>query len=236
MFHCRQCIVFSDSLPEANADYAYPLKKEKAMLEFLIAGSSAEAGKILDEILDEAGAASFTFFNLTVNRLIFSILSALAETGREPGLHINVNILANEINGMETVDEIRNAFLELFQATEDRDNDRKRQKYDRIIENIVETINQKYSDPNLSLQFIADSISFTPAYTSRIFRQSTGKSIVDYINETRIQKASELLVSTNLNVNAIVERTGFTNAQYFHKVFKKTFGITPNDMRRQKRA
>lgn len=236
MFRGQRCVVFSDSLPQANAEYAYPLKKEKAMLELLIAGSAAGAGKILDEILDEAAAASFTFFNLTVNRLIFSILGAMTETGRESGLHININSLVNDIGRMETVDEIRRSFHGVFTAIEEGCSDRKRQKYDRITEKIVEMIGSKYFDANMSVQLIAECVGFTPAYTSRLFRQSTGKSIVDYINDTRIQKARELLVSTNLNVNDIVERTGFTNAQYFHKVFKKTFGVTPNDMRRQKKA
>jgi two-component system response regulator YesN len=206
------------------------------MLEALISGNAEEAGRILDDILADAGTATFTFFNLTVNRLVFSILGALMETGRDSRLHVNINNLVSDIGGMETIGEISLAFHEIFREIEAGEDERKRQKYDKITEGIVELIRKNYPDPNMSIQLIAESTKFSPSYVSRLFRQATGKSIVDYINEFRIRKARELLTTTTLNINEIVRQIGFSNTQYFHKVFKKTFGITPNDMRRQKQA
>lgn len=234
LFYGYKCVVFTDSIPAENMEYAYPIKKEKAMLEELISGNSEEAGRIFDDILSEASRATFTYFNLAVNRLIFSIIGSLTETGRYSRLHLNINNLVNEITGMETIEEIRQAFHETFREIESTEDERKRQKYDKITERIVELIRMNYADQNMSVQFLADRVNFTPSYMSQLFRQTTGKSIVDFINEIRIEKGKELLTTTNLNINEIVRQIGFTNTQYFHKVFKKTYGITPNDMRWQK--
>jgi AraC-like DNA-binding protein len=234
LFHGPRCVVFTDSIPDDSAEYAYPMKKEKAMLEALISGNAEEAGRILDDILADASTATFTFFNLTVNRLVFSILGALMETGRDSRFHVNINHLVSDIGEMETVGEINRAFHEIFREIEASEDEKKRHKYDKITEGIMDLIGNKYADPNISIQFIAESIHFSPSYVSRLFRQATGKSIVDYINEYRIRRAQELLTTTTLNINEIVRQIGFTNTQYFHKVFKRTFGITPNDMRRQK--
>jgi AraC-like DNA-binding protein len=233
LLYGRKCILFGSTLSGIrNTEYVYPLKNEKLLLEALIAGNTDETKRVFNEIIDKARLCSYTFFTLTVNRLIFAILGALTDTALGHGPHINISSLADEISRMESVDDIKLAFYRIFDDLEARTREKKKHKYDAITEKIISIVNEKYDNPNLSIQMIADSLSFSPGYTGMLFKQATGKSIIDYINEIRIGKAKDLLVSTTLNVNVIFQKTGFTNAQYFRKVFKKNFGVSPNDMRR----
>ena len=68
-------------------------------------------------------------------------------------------------------------------------------------------------------------------YLGRLFKRLSSTSIVDYINNTRMKKAADFLASSNKPIATIAEQTGFTSSQYFHKLFKKTYGVTPNEYR-----
>ncbi len=233
LLYGKKCVLFSSALADTrNTEYSYPLKNEKILLEALIAGNANETKQVFNEIIDKASKCSYSFFILTVNRLIFAILGALTDTAAGHGLHISINHLIDEINRLESLEDIKSAFYKIFDDLETRAGERKKQKHDAITEKIILMIHEKYNDPNLSIQMIGDSLNFSSGYTGLLFKQSTGKSIVDYINEVRIMKAKSLLMSTNLSVNEIYEKTGFTNAQYFRKVFRKNFGISPSEMRR----
>ena len=76
----------------------------------------------------------------------------------------------------------------------------------------------------------------SPAYLGRLFKKLTLKSIPEYINEIRLNKAKLLLQTTDLSINEISERTGFTNSTYVYKGFKKYYGVTPNYFRQSSKS
>ncbi|MNN62848.1 HTH-type transcriptional regulator YesS [compost metagenome] len=67
----------------------------------------------------------------------------------------------------------------------------------------------------------------TPNYISLIFKKETGETLTDYITRIRINKAKELLLTTDLKVMEISELVGYENPHYFSTVFKKTVGVHP---------
>lgn len=81
----------------------------------------------------------------------------------------------------------------------------------------------------ISLQDVANDLSISPGYLSTIFKQSTGISFIDYVTDTKIELAKRLLKESNLKIYQIAEMTGYENAYYFSKVFKKVTGITPRE-------
>lgn len=60
-----------------------------------------------------------------------------------------------------------------------------------------------------------------------MFKQATGKTIFNYLNELRIVKAKKLLENGLHSISDVAEMTGFNDAYYFSKVFKKYAGTTP---------
>jgi two-component system, response regulator YesN len=68
-------------------------------------------------------------------------------------------------------------------------------------------------------------------YLSRAFKNITGRNFSDYLSEIRMNKAKELLEKTQLTVYDIAISVGYGDPQYFHRVFKKYFGVTPNEYR-----
>jgi len=83
----------------------------------------------------------------------------------------------------------------------------------------------------LSLTVIAETFYLNPSYLSRLYKQRTGKGLLEFINETRIMRAMELLRQPNLKVNEIAIAVGLESAAYFTRLFKKVTGLTPQEYR-----
>lgn len=84
---------------------------------------------------------------------------------------------------------------------------------------------------NISRQEIAEYVFLNKDYLSRIFKEETGQSIVDYIIKKKIHVACELLTTTTLSVSKVAACIGYTHMPYFSKIFKKETGMTPNEYR-----
>ena len=74
--------------------------------------------------------------------------------------------------------------------------------------------------------------STCPYYLSRLFKRVTGQSIVDYINNRRIEAAQKLLETTELSISAVAEQTGFASAAHFRRVFHEVMGTGPLQYRK----
>lgn len=99
----------------------------------------------------------------------------------------------------------------------------------QMVETVIAHINQSYRD-NISLESCADFAGTTPYVLSRGFKQITGENFIDYLTSLRLEKAKELLRSTDLKVNVIADKVGYQSS-YFIRVFKKSTGITPGQYR-----
>lgn len=97
---------------------------------------------------------------------------------------------------------------------------------------VVEIIKKDYAK-GLSLEQLASLVELNPEYLSRIFKEETGFTFTSFITNIRMKKAAGLLMHTNTKVNQIGNQVGYPNVSYFSTLFKKYFGITPFEYRRQ---
>jgi AraC-like DNA-binding protein len=86
---------------------------------------------------------------------------------------------------------------------------------------------------DLTLTHLASQALVSPAHFSRVFRQMTGFHLPEYLNIKRMMLAKELLIRTSLPIHIIAERCCFTSVSHFYKTFRKHFGYTPGDYRKQ---
>ena len=96
-----------------------------------------------------------------------------------------------------------------------------------------EYINKYYSNSSLSVEMLASQVYLTPDYLSRLFKKSTKKSLSQYIRQVRMEKASELLRTTNLKVIDIGIAVGYPNYSYFCQSFREYYGKSPEKYRRE---
>lgn len=96
----------------------------------------------------------------------------------------------------------------------------------------VQFIKDNYMEP-LTLEVVAERVQISPRQLQRIFREHTGTTFSEYIEQVRLTHiCSELSLSTE-TIDQIAFRNGFSSSNYLHYVFKKKFGITPMQYRQQ---
>ncbi len=83
----------------------------------------------------------------------------------------------------------------------------------------------------LSVKSIAEQVYLHPVYLSKIYKAETGEGLGDYIIRMRMEHALYLLKSTNKKIYEITTALGYQNPQYFSILFKKHYGMTPNEFR-----
>lgn len=81
--------------------------------------------------------------------------------------------------------------------------------------------------------FYASQLNISPVYLSRVVRQVTGRTVVDYVNQFLVMEASFLLRTTTLSITQIADRLHFADAASFSKFFLRNKGIRPKDYRKQ---
>lgn len=97
---------------------------------------------------------------------------------------------------------------------------------DWLITEVNDFIAQNYCG-HVTLAEIADSVHVNRSYLSRIYKERTGKNVFDVINARRVEKAKELLQTTNMRVYEVALFVGFEDAAYFSRFFKRYTGVSP---------
>ncbi|GIO43888.1 response regulator [Paenibacillus apis] len=105
----------------------------------------------------------------------------------------------------------------------------RRQTYkEQVVRNVQEYIKRNL-DSKLSLNQVADMFSFSPNYLSHLFAKTAKVNFVEYVTETKISAAKEMMQRGEGRIYEISQRLGYESAFYFSKVFKKIEGISPRE-------
>lgn len=89
---------------------------------------------------------------------------------------------------------------------------------------------------DISLQDCAENVGISPYYLSHIFKEQTGRTLVEYLSMVRIEAAKILSENAELTTKDIAEQCGYPNLTYFCKVFKRLTGMTIGEYRRQQQG
>ena len=87
---------------------------------------------------------------------------------------------------------------------------------------------------NITLEDVSREVNISSYYLSRIFKEGTGENFIDYVTKLRIEKAKELLSTTQYSMKEICSICGYSDPNYFSKSFKKNVGVTPTEYREGK--
>lgn len=109
--------------------------------------------------------------------------------------------------------------------------EREQQKTSKKVAMMIHYIQQHLSE-KLSLNEIADCVELSEIHTSRLFKKEMGVRLTEYINAQRIERAKELLASTDIKIKDVAAQVGIADQLYFAKVFKKETGVPPREFRR----
>lgn len=99
-----------------------------------------------------------------------------------------------------------------------------------MVSQAIQFIHENY-DQKLSLQVVSDSLYVSTWHLCKVLKKETGSNFVDLLNGIRINKAKEMLITTNLRIYEIAKKSGYSDTAYFSKIFKRFEDMTPNEYR-----
>lgn len=104
-------------------------------------------------------------------------------------------------------------------------------QYRGLLKEAVCYMDAHYQDEDISLNRVAKEVNISPNYLSAVFSQEIGTTFVEYLTAKRMEKARQLLRSSDLRSGEIALAVGYKDPHYFSFLFKKTQGCTPRDYR-----
>ncbi|MGN0264332.1 MAG: response regulator [Oliverpabstia sp.] len=98
-----------------------------------------------------------------------------------------------------------------------------------IVKQVMDYILKYHVDSTLSIRVLADHVGLTPTYLSNLFKKNTGMTIGQYMVDVRVEHAKRLMKNPCLKFYQISDQVGYTDTNYFAKIFKKKTGQTPSE-------
>lgn len=86
---------------------------------------------------------------------------------------------------------------------------------------------EQHKSEKISLTELSRSVHLSKEYCATLFRKEMGETIIDYINRNKMELAKSMIISGEMSLHEIAAQLGFDHYHYFSKLFKKQFGITP---------
>jgi two-component system response regulator YesN len=139
----------------------------------------------------------------------------------------------NFLMNVKTATQMKSAIKKIFSAALSFRNGQARPERTSLIHTAKTYIDNHFTDPNLMLTDVADRINLSPSHFSVVFSSEIGESFKDYLTRLRIERAKELLRTTNLKCSEIAYQSGYKDPHYFSHVFKKNTGLPPQQFRQQ---
>ena len=106
-----------------------------------------------------------------------------------------------------------------------------RERYSSVVRDCLNFVDFHYMEP-LSLEGLATKYAVNKNYLSSRFSREVGMTLTDYINLTRVRRSFKLLNTTSMSMQDIAESCGFSDANYYTRIFRKINGSTPNEYRK----
>ncbi|MBO9610633.1 MAG: helix-turn-helix domain-containing protein [Paenibacillaceae bacterium] len=110
---------------------------------------------------------------------------------------------------------------------------RRNWRKNHMVVKALDYIEAHFADPDMSLLEAAEKSGLSSPYLSRMFKEETGQTFVEYVTELRISKARSMLSDPNAKVYEVADAVGYTDYGYFVRVFKRVVGYSPSDYRKQ---
>jgi two-component system, response regulator YesN len=106
---------------------------------------------------------------------------------------------------------------------------------ERLSDRVTEYV-KKHAEERLTVESVASALGYNATYLGRVFRDETGTAFREWLAALRIERATLLLCRTDECVGVIAERVGYSQYKRFLKHFKRRYGLTPEQYRRQHTA
>lgn len=225
--HNNNVIIFDDIKDKyEDINYKEYLKKETEMIDYI---KSAKY-KAFDNFVDLINMLKPLKIGVIKDRILeLLVISCYAAklNGPNENEFISYSKFAEELKNIDeeyVFDWAYSRFMYIIKAVKGLDN----KMVSPIIRNAVIYLEKHYNE-DISLDDISKHVSVSRTYFSKLFKEEMGCSYVDWVTDFRINKAKELIGTSDKTVKEISFCVGYNDPNYFSRIFKKVVGVSPSE-------
>lgn len=228
-----------DDLPiQCRYDEEYPIDLERALFDCLRTGTREEcermAGRYFDWMLENYDEKNMSVRLKTLEFVLWAEHEAYLNGGLTYHFEERENYLPL-IMGVKNNSELRGWFVEKFGEANRNMCTRKEEHENQLVRKAQNYIQENYQK-DLSLDEVSRQLDLSPYYFSKLFKEETGSNFVEYVTNLRIARAKELLARDDCSMKEICAEVGYSDPNYFSRIFKKNVGVTPTEYRGSERG
>ena len=226
----QQGILYYDNIRSMDSRYHYPIKVEQKIINLLCVGDGDSVCATMESIFAVNSRDGMPSAN-TIRCLAFDILATLLKGAEQAGYHTSIDFSVKHPD-LISIPLIQEKLCEIARSICRAVTEKQQSKPARQLSGKVkEYIQENYHNPDLNISITGQHFEMTPTYLSGIFKEETGQSLLEYINEVRIERCKGFLMAGH-SVVEIAEMTGFRGSGALIRVFKKITGLTPGQYKK----
>jgi two-component system, response regulator YesN len=222
-------------LPKQPGHVQYPMYIQEKLVSKVRLGITKDALAAVEELMKylEKNNASEDY----IKTVILVIVNRLYQTLLEHGFKIDalVDIQKNAFNLIQAFHSSLQLFEWFTTQIEKLCNDAGMKIINHhkvIVQRAVNFIDVNYMRNEIDLNMIAKEVNITSSYLSTMFKKETNENLSDYLLKVRMVKAEELICSQDMKISEISRKVGFSSQFYFSSCFKKYFGQSPAEYKK----
>lgn len=196
------------------------------------------AYSVIEDLVNSIGTAGF-LNPLSIKSRFLEIFNFVVKVAFEAGgdKEVLAALCGRYIEGIlrsDTLEEAREQVREFIGGIVEEVYEGRKRMNLAVFERAIRYIQENFRKP-LTLEEVADHVHVSPYYFSHGFKNFTGMSFIQYVTKLRVEEAKKLLLSTNLSVKEVGKMVGYSDANYFSRVFKNEIGMPPSRFKLSKK-
>lgn len=212
-----------------NRSQGYPLHKEKYLIQKVSAGDSLESIEALNYIFDWL-IREYSDQTLKIKNKLLEIIFLVYRIAWEIGMDEDAKegFFLEKMLSIKDMSELRVWCRKRVEYVAQQIRSNRENRAGTLTKKAKEYIDENYAK-SITLEDVSREINVSPQYFSKLFKEETGKNFIDYLTGIRISAAKKLLSQGNLSIKEICYHIGYSDPNYFSRIFKKTVGVTPTE-------
>ncbi|MDO5422122.1 MAG: AraC family transcriptional regulator [Eubacteriales bacterium] len=227
--HTNTIGYYSDLL-DSSGDNLTNMDFLSKLYQYLLSGQKQIFAEALDKLIRHYHVDPY-LYERNVRGIYYSVRHAIVCAAIElsiPERELALPVWSGSNGFEEGIEGLKQAALRLMDA-----NEKKKKSHNHALkEGITQYILEHFQDANLTAAGVCQEMKISEKYLAQFLKEQTGKTFAKYVEDLRIEKAKELLVSTDFCNERIAEEAGFGSPNSFYRVFNKKMGVSPGVYRK----
>ncbi|MBH1942244.1 helix-turn-helix domain-containing protein [Mobilitalea sibirica] len=214
-------------------DGEYPIDIEQALFDMIdkgdMEGTKTEANLFFNWMIEHYPNCEMDIKLKVLEFILFAEQRAFLSGGMTYYFKYRSGYL-NTLIQINNYEQLRHWFLDKITEACRNINTKKEEQACSVITKAKAYMEENYSK-DVSLDDVSRIVDISPYYFSKLFKEETGENFIEYLTGLRIEKAKKLLQNKDVSIKNICVDTGYSDPNYFSRIFKKYVGLTPTEFR-----